>query len=259
MNWRTLNADPRMRSGTLYLMPVWLGEHGGPEMLPPQNLSIAKGIRTWFTEHEKTARQMLRRMLPNVDLGAQRMMRLDKDSTAAEVDAMVRVLAAGEDGAILSEAGMPGIADPGALLVAAAHRAGIPVVPLVGPSSLLLALAASGLNGQQFTFHGYLPRTPQERRAAIRRLEAEAERTQGAQLFIETPYRNDALVEDLLRTCAPDTLLTLAVDLTQPDGQVRTCAVREWQKAPWMPGKRPAVFILGRPAAVRRRVPPPRG
>lgn len=248
-----------MRSGTLYLMPIWLGEHGGPEQLPAENVAVARRITVWFTEHEKTARQMLRRMMPEVDLGAQRMMRLDKDSTAAEVDAMVRVLAAGEDGAILSEAGMPGIADPGALLVAAAHRTGIPVVPLVGPSSLMLALAASGLNGQHFTFHGYLPRTPQERKATLRKLEAEAERTQAAQLFIETPYRNDALVEDLLRSCSPDTLLTIAVDLTQPGGHVRTCSVREWQKAPWLPGKRPAVFILGRTTAVHRRVPPPRG
>ena len=233
------------KPGTLYLMPVWLGELGGTEQLPPENVDIAARVTLWFTEHEKTARHMLRRMVPTIDLTIQEMHRLDKDSSAKDVQDMLALLRAGRDGAIISEAGMPGIADPGALLVAAAHKAGIVVVPLIGPSSLFLALAASGLNGQRFTFNGYLPRTPQERKQAIKRLEGEAQRTGAAQLFIETPYRNDALLEDLLRTCLPDTLLTIAVDLTQPGGSAATAAVAAWRKTTPTLGKRPAVFILG--------------
>jgi 16S rRNA (cytidine1402-2'-O)-methyltransferase len=237
-----MNTGP----GTLYLMPVWLGEHGGTEQLPTENIALANTITLWFAEHEKTARQMLRRMVPAIDLAAQEMRRLDKDSSASDVQEMITLLRAGRDGAIISEAGMPGIADPGARLVAAAHMAGIPVVPLIGPSSLLLALAASGLNGQLFTFHGYLPRTPQERRQSIKRLESELIRTGGAQIFIETPYRNDALLEDVMRTCLPETLLTLAVDLTQPGGSVITHPISTWRKEKTILGKRPAVFILGK-------------
>jgi 16S rRNA (cytidine1402-2'-O)-methyltransferase len=153
----------------------------------------------------------------------------------------------GRDAAVISEAGMPGIADPGALLVRAAHRIGIRVVPLTGPSSMMLALAASGLNGQRFTFHGYLPRTPQERKQAIRKIEADALRSGGAELFMETPYRNDVLLGELLQTCASSTLLTIAVDVTQPGGSVETRSISNWSKATPILGKRPAVFILGRP------------
>lgn len=231
--------------GTLYLMPVWLGEHGGVEQLPPENIAMARGIKLWFAENERTARRMLRRMDPGVDLPSLDIRRLDKDSDVHEVETMLGLLLNGCSGAIISEAGMPGIADPGARLVAAAHRAGVPVVPLVGPSSLLLALAASGLNGQQFHFHGYPPRATQERRQAIKRSEAEALRTGAAQLFIETPYRNDALLGDLLQTCSANTLLTLAVDMTQPGGSVVTRPIAVWRRTPVTLGKRPAVFIIG--------------
>ncbi|MEX1132489.1 MAG: SAM-dependent methyltransferase [Flavobacteriales bacterium] len=231
--------------GTLFLMPVWLGEQGGIEQVPPENIAVSARVNLWFTEHEKTARQMLRRMVPDIDLAAQEMHRLDKDSTVQDVNGMIALLRSGRDGGIVSEAGMPGIADPGALLVAAAHKAAITVIPLIGPSSLFLALAASGLNGQRFTFHGYLPRAPQERKQTIKRIEGEAQRTGGAQLFIETPYRNDALLEDLLRTCLPETLLTIAVDLTQPGGSTLTNSVANWRKATPTLGKRPAVFIVG--------------
>ncbi|MBK9196677.1 MAG: SAM-dependent methyltransferase [Flavobacteriales bacterium] len=236
------NAD---RYGTLYLMPVWLGDGGGIEQLPPENIALAQRIDLYFCEHEKTARQMLRRMVPGIDLAKLEMHRLDKDSTAAEVGDMLRLLKDGRDAAIISEAGMPGIADPGARLVQAAHSTGLNVVPLIGPSSLLLALAASGLNGQKFTFHGYLPVKPHERKPAIKRLEHEAMRTGAAQLFIETPYRNDALLADLLKECALGTVLTIAIDVTQPGGSVQSCEIARWRKEKPELGKRPAVFILG--------------
>ena len=140
---------------------------------------------------------------------------------------------------------MPCIADPGARLVAEAHHRGITVIPLTGPSSLLLALAASGMNGQQFTFHGYLPRESAQRKQQIKKLEQEAQRTGGAQLFIETPYRNDALLADLLATCSGNTRLCLAIDLEQPGGSVVTRNMSAWRKSVPALGKRPCVFILG--------------
>jgi 16S rRNA (cytidine1402-2'-O)-methyltransferase len=233
-------------TGTLYLMPVWLGDHGGTEQLPPVNIAIARGITLWYCEQERTARRMLRRMDPAFDLNAIELHRLDQETTATEAVEMLRPVIAGRDGAIISEAGMPGIADPGALLVQVAHQHDVPVVPLIGPSSLFLALAASGLNGQRFSFHGYLPVKPHDRKQAVKRIEGDALRTGAAQLFIETPYRNDALLADLLSTCAPDTLLCIATDVTQPEGTVRTQRIAAWRKHPVTIGKRPTVFVLGR-------------
>ncbi|HQV53522.1 MAG: SAM-dependent methyltransferase [Flavobacteriales bacterium] len=235
-----------MKNGDLYLMPVWLGEHGGIEQLPPENIALAARITLYFCEHEKTARKMLRRMVPDIDMASLLMHRLDKDTTPAEARTLLAELANGKDGAIISEAGMPGIADPGALLVQMAHTNGIHVHPLTGPSSLFLALAASGLNGQHFTFVGYLPRSTEERKQMIKRLEGEVERTGAAQLMIETPYRNDALLADLLQTCKPETLLCIAADITQPNGSVITRPVKQWRLHKEPVGKRPAVLILGR-------------
>ena len=233
------------KPATLYLMPTWLGDAGGVEQLPPENLVHAALIKLWFAEHEKSARHALRRMVPGVALDALEIHRLDKDSTDDDVRTMLARLNEVGEGAIISEAGMPGIADPGAQLVRAAHTAGINVVPLIGPSSLLLALAASGLNGQRFAFHGYLPRESDARRKAIKVLEQDARRDGAAQVFIETPYRNKAMLAELLRSCAPDTLLTLAMDITQPGGRVLTKRISEWKRAAVEPGERPTVFIIG--------------
>jgi len=230
--------------GSLYLMPVWLGDAGGPEQLAPENIAIALSTTLYFAEHEKTARHMLRRMSPTIDLPSLEIHRMDKDTEEQDVQRYMGMLRT-RDGVMLSEAGMPAIADPGARLVAAAHRAGLRVVPLSGPSSLLLALAASGLNGQHFTFHGYLPVKPDERKQAIKRLEHEAQRTGAAQLFIETPYRNDAMLAELLRTCQDRTLLCIAMDLMQPTAFVRTRTAHEWRQMHTELGKHPAVFILG--------------
>ncbi|MCC6840960.1 MAG: SAM-dependent methyltransferase [Flavobacteriales bacterium] len=231
--------------GALYLLPVWLGDGGGPELLPPVNIAVAERVKLFFCEHERTARRMLRRMSAAIDLGALELLVLDKDTPAADLDAYARLLGT-QDAAIISEAGMPCIADPGARLVAAAHRKGVRVVPLTGPSSLFLALAASGLNGQQFVFHGYLPREPAARRAQLKKLEQHAQQSGAAQLFIETPYRNDALLADLLAHCSEHSLLCLAVDLGQPGGSVDTRSVAAWRRSLPVLGKRPCVFILGK-------------
>ncbi|MBL0126206.1 MAG: SAM-dependent methyltransferase [Flavobacteriales bacterium] len=231
--------------GALYLMPVWLGDAGGVEQLPPENVAIAARVDLWFCENEKTARRMLRRMVPDIDLPKLDMHRFDKDSSAHDANALLGLMKNGREAAIISEAGMPGIADPGARLVLAAHASGITVVPLIGPSSLFLSLAASGLNGQQFTFHGYLPVKPNERKASIKRIEQDAIRSGGAQLFMETPYRNDTLLADVLEACAARTLLTIAIDLTQPGGNVRTREIDQWRRTVPELGKRPAIFIIG--------------
>lgn len=230
--------------GALFLLPVWLGDNGGTELLPPVNIAVAEQVKLFFCENERTARRMLRRMSKAIDLDAIELHLLNKDSTAAEV-MQFGILLGRRDAAIISEAGMPCIADPGARLVAEAHRRGISVVPLTGPSSLLLALAASGMNGQHFTFHGYLPRETALRKQQIRKLEQNAQRTGGAQLFIETPYRNDTLLADLLSTCAGNSRLCLAIDLEQPGGSAITRNIAAWRKALPTLGKRPCVFILG--------------
>jgi 16S rRNA (cytidine1402-2'-O)-methyltransferase len=234
--------------GTLYLLPVWLGDHGGSETMPAWNAAVAGGIDLFFAEHERTARAMLRRLVPGINLPKLEIHRCDKDTGTNEAARLLNLMRNGRNAAIVSEAGMPGIADPGAVLVRTAHALNIRVVPLPGPSSLLLALAASGLNGQYFTFHGYLPRTPRERQQALRSLESDVRRTGGAQLFIEAPYRNDALLADVLRTCEPSTLLCIAADLTQPAESVRTASVREWSTRTTDLKDRPTVFILGKDA-----------
>ncbi|QQR86396.1 MAG: SAM-dependent methyltransferase [Flavobacteriales bacterium] len=234
--------------GTLYLLPVWLGDHGGPETMPAWNAAVAAGIRLFFAEHERTARAMLRRLVPDIELPKLEIHRCDKDTGTSEAARLLNLMRGGRNAAIVSEAGMPGIADPGAVLVRTAHALDIKVVPLPGPSSLILALASSGLNGQHFTFHGYLPRTPRDRQQALRSLETDVRCTGGAQLFIEAPYRNDALLADVLRTCEPGTLLCIATDLTQPTERVHTAPVREWTlKMPDLKD-RPTVFILGKEA-----------
>lgn len=232
-------------TGTLHLLPTWLGDDGGIEQLAPEAVDTAARLDLLFCEDERTARRMLRRMHPSIDLQRLELHRFDKDSDAVLARRLIQLVRDGRDAGVISEAGMPCIADPGALLVAAAHDAGVRVVPYAGPSALLLALAGSGLDGQRFTFHGYLPVKPPERAAAIRRLEQEARRSRASQLFIETPYRNDALLADLLRLCAPDTQLCIAIAIAQGDGWIVTKAVREWSKAVPALGKRPAVFIIG--------------
>ncbi len=232
-----------MADGTLYLLPVWLGDAGGIELLPPANILVAERVKLFFCEHEKTARRMLRRMSKSIDLDAIELHRLDIDTTDADVSRYAGMLR-DREAAIISEAGMPCIADPGARLVGEAHARNIRVVPLTGPSSLLLALAASGMNGQHFTFHGYLPRESATRKQVIKHLEREAQRTNGAQLFIETPYRNDAMLADLLTTCGERTRLCIAIDLEQAGGSVITRSITEWRAVKPLLGKRPCVFIL---------------
>ncbi|HEX8506983.1 MAG TPA: SAM-dependent methyltransferase [Hymenobacter sp.] len=232
---------------TLYLIPTPLAEDTAPQVLPPQVVAAVAVLPYFLVENARTARRFVKSVAPARVIEDIRFTVIDKDSTDAEVRAALEPLAQqGLDGGILSEAGCPGIADPGAALVREAHRLGLRVVPLVGPSSLLLALMASGLNGQQFAFHGYLPIEKAPRAAAIKTLEREAQQRQQSQLFIETPYRNGALFADLLAHLQPGTRLCVAADVTGAGEFIKTLPVKDWRRLPAPElHKIPTVFVLG--------------
>jgi len=232
-------------SGTLYLIPSLLGEAAAvDDALPPAVLARIHAIDDFVVENAKSARRFLSACGYPKPLQGVRMAVLDEHTAPEEVDALLAPLAAGHDMGLLSEAGAPAVADPGARLVECAHRARHSVAPLVGPSSLLLALMASGLEGQRFRFLGYLPASALERGEAIVKLEGESRTRDETQLFIETPYRGDALLQDLVRSCRPDTRLAVAVDLTLPSQAIRSDTIAGWRAQAAPLGKRPAVFLL---------------
>jgi 16S rRNA (cytidine1402-2'-O)-methyltransferase len=232
---------------TLYLLPTPLSEDTAPQVLPPQVLAAVGRLPYFLVENARTARRFVKSVAPSRVIEELRFTVIDKDSSDAEVrQALEPLVQQGIDAGILSEAGCPGIADPGAALVREAHRLGLRVVPLVGPSSLLLALMASGMNGQQFAFHGYLPIEKALRVAAIKTLEREALQRQQTQLFIETPYRNGALFADLLAQLQPGTRFCVAADVTGASEFIRTLPVAEWRKRPAPElHKIPTVFLIG--------------
>ena len=234
--------------GTLYLIPCPISEETAPwNVLPAANKAVMDGLDYFIVENTRTARRFLSKAgvaRPTHELEFREL----NEHTAAgrEVEELIAPLLAGRSAGVISEAGVPGVADPGALAVEACHRHGIRVVPLTGPSSIVLAMMASGLNGQSFAFNGYLPVKPPERAQAIRRLERRARSEGQSQMFIEAPYRNAKLMEQLLQGLAPATRLTLAMDLTAPGEFIATRTVEEWRRSrlPEMQ-KRPAIFIVG--------------
>jgi len=235
-------------SGTLYLIPCPISDETAPwEVLPAANRAVMDSLDYFIVENTRTARRFLAKAGIARPIDALEFRELNEHTAAGrEVEELVRPIAAGRSAGVISEAGVPGVADPGALVVEACHRRGIRVVPLVGPSSIVLAVMAAGLNGQSFAFNGYLPVKAPERIKAIRRFEHRAHAEGQSQLFIEAPYRNAKLMEQLLQTLAPATRLAVAVDLTAPGAFVETHTVAEWRKRrlPEMQ-KRPAIFIFG--------------
>ena len=229
--------------GRLVLIPTPLGENDPAEVLPGAVLETACSIRRFVVEELRTARRVLSRYGLRGHIDELEFHVLNEHTSPQEVEAMLSLFD-GQDVGLLSEAGLPAVADPGAALVALCHRHGIRVVPLVGPSSLMLALMASGLNGQSFAFRGYIPAKTEERRSAIKGLEKQSRSLSQSQILIETPYRNDALLADLLWELAPETRLCVAADLTLPTQYIRTDTVAGWRKTPVTVGKRPCVFIL---------------
>ncbi len=233
-------------AGILYLIPTPLGDTPLDGVLPDETRRIAAGLDTFIVEHSKTARAFLKQLPTATPLQQLSLFELNEHTREAELEGLLQPLLEGRDVGLLSEAGCPAVADPGANLVRLAHALGIAVRPLVGPSSILLALMGSGLVGQRFAFHGYLPAKPEERAQALRELERRAEKEDAAQAFIETPYRNEALLETLLGVCKDDTLLCIARDLTLPDEYLATRRVADWRGQLPDLRKRPAVFLLYR-------------
>ncbi len=237
-----------MNKGTLYLIPCPISDETTPwEVLPASNRALIEGLDYFIVENTRTARRFLSKAGLSGRIEGLEFRELNEHTTAGvAIEELVQPLLEGRSAGVISEAGVPGVADPGALVVEAAHRKGIRVVPLVGPSSIILAMMASGLNGQSFAFNGYLPIKPPERQRAIRRFERRAHEEGQSQLFIEAPYRNRKLLDELLQTLQPTTRLTVAMDLTAPGEWIRTCRVGEWRKMT-LPDlqRRPAIFIIG--------------
>jgi 16S rRNA (cytidine1402-2'-O)-methyltransferase len=232
-------------AGTLYLIPVTLGDDAIGKALPPDAVAIAQRLDTFVVENEKTARRFLGAIKTAKPVRELTLLTLNEHTTDKELPALLAPLLAGKDVGLMSEAGCPGVADPGAQLVALAHRNNIRVVPLVGPSSILLALMASGLDGQRFAFLGYLPSDKAERVKKLREIESESRKNRETQIFIETPYRNGHLLEDMLATCNPSTRLCVACDLTLGTELIISKTVADWKTAT-LPDmhKRPAIFLL---------------
>ena len=230
----------------LYLIPNVLSESPWETVLPSEVKTVCKDLKHYIVENVRTARRFLKKLDKNIDIDGLYFYELNKRTTEREKQQYLRPVLDGQDTGIISEAGCPGVADPGAEIVKSAHERGIQVVPLVGPSSILLALMASGMNGQNFAFNGYLPIKSNQRISRIKQLEKAVQAENQTQLFIETPYRNNQLVQDLLKICNNSTLLCIACDLTAEKEFISTRSIAEWKKGVPDLNKRPALFILGR-------------
>lgn len=234
-----------MSRGILYLIPTPLGETGFNTGMPVHNLEILKGLNTFIVEELRTARRFLRKAGYTNDFENVTFHLLNEHTPDTEAESMLDIAINGQNIGLLSEAGLPCIADPGNIVVRLAHRKGIRVVPLTGPSSIMLALMASGLNGQNFSFRGYLPVKPDERTRALRELEKAVSQNNQTQIFIETPYRNQAMLDSITKICHPSLMLCIAADLTLETEWIKSMTILQWKKQYPTLHKRPAVFLLG--------------
>lgn len=228
--------------GRLYLIPCYLQEDA-IHTIPAYLQKAVASCSVFLVENERSARRFLKKLWKEMVIDDYRW-HLIENAGEQQIATLLSALKNGQDVGIISEAGCPGIADPGQLLVSAAQEKGFQVVPLVGPSSIVLALMASGMNGQQFSFHGYLPIDAVERKKKIKELESTSARENSTQIFIETPYRNHAMINDILSTCRPQTKLCVAVDLTGPEESILTRNISEWKKMELNYHKKPAIFLL---------------
>jgi len=218
-----------MQQGKIYLVPVILGNEDYNQVIPGPVLSLTRSLRVFVVEDIRSARRYLRLIDRNFPIDDSVFLELNEHTADEDIVHYLDYAVNGSDIGIMSEAGLPGLADPGAKLVSAAHRKKLKVVPLTGPSSIVLALISSGLNGQNFTFNGYLPVKPAERTAKLRELERKA-REGYAQIFMETPYRNQKMLESVLQTCSNETMLCIAADITLQGESIITMTVSEWKK-----------------------------
>lgn len=238
------NLNPSFEKGKLFLIPSMLGDQPPLEILP---LSVRKKIEEidhYIAENEKTARRFIKKIVPAKSQPTLHFFALNKFTEAAELPTFLEPCLNGLDTGLLSEAGCPGIADPGAEIVKIAHEKNIRVIPLVGPSSIFLTLMSSGLNGQNFAFNGYLGIDKDERKRDIKRLEKLSQSANQAQIFIETPYRNEKLLQDLLKYLHPETKVCIGCEVTLPTEFIKTKTVKDWKKSKLDLHKRPCIFIL---------------
>lgn len=237
-----------MAKGVLYMIPCPISDATGVyDVTPEANRAVIDSLDYFIVENVRSARRFLSKAGISRRIDDLEFVELNEHTReGVAVEAMVRPIEQGRSAGVISEAGVPGVADPGALVAEACHRRGIRVVPLVGPSSILLSIMASGLNGQSFAFNGYLPVKPPERAKAIKSLERRMQTEHQSQIFIEAPYRNVKLVEQLLTVCSPTTKLTIACDITSPEQIIVTRSVEQWRKVA-LPdiAKRPTIFIIG--------------
>lgn len=231
-------------SGTVYLIPSFLAETTGPETIPLQVTNAIKQTDYYLVEEARTARRFLSALNTGKSIAELHFFVLDKDTTPDKIKAYFKEIPLLENIGIISEAGCPGIADPGALAVEHAHRSGRRVKPLVGPSSILLALMASGFNGQSFTFHGYLPIEAKQKMKSLQQLEQDALRNSRTQIFMETPYRNNQLLKDIFSACNPETKLCIAANITGEKEFIKTMRIKEWKASPPDLHKQPAIFLI---------------
>lgn len=230
--------------GNLYLIPTTLGSKNPLEVLPLSVKKVVEKVDYYIVENEKSARRFIKSVAPGKSQPKLTLFLLNKYTDASEFPDFLKPCEGGHSVGILSEAGCPGIADPGADIVSMAHRFQIKVIPLVGPSSILMGMMASGLNGQNFAFNGYLPIDKSERKKAIKKLEKRSFDHKQAQCFIETPYRNNALLEDIITSVSPETSICVACDLTLPSEFILTKPAKDWKKINIDLHKRPTLFIL---------------
>ena len=230
--------------GKLYLIPTTLGDTEPLEVMPLSVKKVVEQLDYFIVENEKSARRFIKRITPTKPQPSLELMLLDKYSDDLETKNYLDVCEKGISVGLLSEAGVPAVADPGATIVKLAHQKGIQVVPLVGPSSILLAIMASGMNGQSFAFNGYLPIDKSERKKAIKDLEKLSKDKNQSQIFIETPYRNEKMLEDLRAILSPETRVCVACDITLPSEYIKTLTVKEWKNVKPDLHKRPAIFII---------------
>lgn len=233
-----------MDKGRLFLIPSPLGDNDPAEVIPAPVLKSLEGFRTFVVEEIRTARRYLSRAGLKGRIAELEFHELNEHTDQATIEGYLQLFDNGNDVALISEAGLPAVADPGAQLVALAHRHGIEVVPAVGPSSLMMALMASGLNGQSFAFCGYIPAKTEDRRSRLRTLEKVSGQLRQTQIIIETPYRNDSLFADILSVCDASTKVCIAANITMPDAYIKTKKVSEWKKEALTIGKRPCVFLI---------------
>lgn len=233
-----------MPSPKLYLLPVPMSDNAPADVMPPRNIEVAQSVRHFIVENLRSARRFLKACDRSINIDELTFVELNEHTDPAEVAAMLLPMDHGFDMAVVSEAGCPAVADPGALAVEAAHRRGYEVVPLVGPNSILLALMGSGFNGQSFAFNGYLPVDLSKRSARLRELERRIRQEDQTQIFIETPYRNNRLIEQIAKTLPAGMRLCVASDLTGPRQSIVVKTLGEWLKASYDYGKIPSIFLL---------------